>query len=120
MLGRHLLILQTGSQTGPSQRSLRLKGGPSLANAQVVAADVPVEIRQAAAVNFKNFVKFRWVRQLPPSKKLLWECMGAMCYNRLTNAQVPAQTEQAAISDAEKVRVPMYSMHVPFHACLHA
>ena len=45
-----------------------VKGGCRPANAQVVAADVPVEIRQAAAVNFKNFVKFRWVRKLPPSK----------------------------------------------------
>ena len=28
---------------------------------QVVSLDSPVEIRQAAAVNFKNFVKFNWV-----------------------------------------------------------
>ena len=29
---------------------------------QVVALDAPIEIRQAAAVNFKNHVKFNWVR----------------------------------------------------------
>lgn len=29
---------------------------------QVVASDSPVEIRQAAAVTFKNTVKYRWVR----------------------------------------------------------
>ena len=28
---------------------------------QVVALDAPIEIRQAAAVNFKNYVKFNWV-----------------------------------------------------------
>lgn len=28
---------------------------------QVVALDAPIEIRQAAAVNFKNHVKFNWV-----------------------------------------------------------
>ena len=28
---------------------------------QIVASDSPVEIRQAAAVTFKNTVKYRWV-----------------------------------------------------------
>ena len=30
--------------------------------AQLVASDSPIEIRQAAAVNFKNHVKYHWVR----------------------------------------------------------
>lgn len=28
---------------------------------QITSLDSPVEIRQAAAVNFKNFVKYYWV-----------------------------------------------------------
>ncbi len=35
---------------------------------QVVALDAPIEIRQAAAVNFKNYVKFNWVSEAPDSK----------------------------------------------------
>jgi hypothetical protein len=31
---------------------------------QVVSTDAPIEIRQAAAVNFKNFVKYSWVSVL--------------------------------------------------------
>ena len=35
---------------------------------QVVALDAPIEIRQAAAVNFKNYLKFNWVSEAPHSK----------------------------------------------------
>ncbi|EIE27359.1 Cse1-domain-containing protein [Coccomyxa subellipsoidea C-169] len=58
-------------QTLSSQQDVRKKAeeniktastqdGFALAVLQVVSTDAPIEIRQAAAVNFKNFVKYRW------------------------------------------------------------
>ena len=44
-------------------------------NLQVVSLDSPVEIRQAAAVNFKNFVKFNWVRLIDTQYKSIKEPM---------------------------------------------
>ena len=46
--------------------SVPLKG--RIVPSQVVALDAPIEIRQAAAVNFKNHVKFNWVSNAPYCK----------------------------------------------------
>jgi hypothetical protein len=87
----------------PSQRCNASGASAWPVPTQVVAADVPVEIRQAAAVNFKNFVKFRWVR---------FTCVNLVCRAALAGhislrlkllMQAPTQTQHPAISDAEKV-----------------
>ena len=53
-------------------------------------------------------------------QKLLTQMPMAWVPVDATMPQVPAQAEEAAISDAEKVRLPVDSMHVPVHACMHA
>lgn len=92
---------------------------------QVISLDSPIEIRQAAAVNFKNFVKQRWVRNAD-AVELLSNTTLAMC---VCEAQgfapyiqaPPTDGDTPAISDQEKARPARVCMHdqAPFRVPCH-
>ena len=97
---------------------------------QVVALDAPIEIRQAAAVNFKNYVKFNWVSKGPHCKPQtnshcapvvsLWGRLEL----RMSTAQVPSNADKQPIPDAEKVwqcqtSHLMYGVHPPDQSVRH-
>lgn len=67
---------------------------------QVVSLDSPVELRQAAAVNFKNFVKYHWVCCCFRELKFRLDTLPVPT---LSHQQVPQEESQLQISDAEKV-----------------
>ena len=74
--------------------------------AQLLSTEVPVEIRQAAAVNFKNFVKYRWVRLALKASEA--GCHGSSSPS-LAWPQVPRDDDlfpdQVTVQEPEKVRL---------------
>jgi hypothetical protein len=78
---------------------------------QITSLDSPVEIRQAAAVNFKNFVKYYWVSYLQILQMVKGFSQVNNCSTRAYNPsnerpiilQAPAEDAEIAIADGEKV-----------------
>ena len=71
---------------------------------QLVSLDSPVELRQAAAVNFKNFVKYHWVEPIlalkdTPSLALLCKQEAYAPFG----LQAPNEDADLRITDGEKV-----------------
>ena len=68
-----------------------------------------MEVRQAAAVNFKNFIKPRWVRTC-----LRLDCLARMGFVKLTKSHVQAPQSDfdgVPLPDADKVCARMCGVH---------